>query len=375
MRLFILSLILFLNKANVFAVMPQDSIGLVLQDGKRYIQYLVEKGETLYRISTKYGIAVADLTKTNPELENGLKLGQILLIPRPLPKISETAYSKTDSSLQSPYIPKAKQDTTFIQTIEKESIGNKKVELSVSNSISTKTTYENAVKRVLVIPFDPYLYFSDADDEIASASKINRTRVRQAFRRRLNAYLEPKGFETIHLLGGNLKDSTTDLNLAYGSITYTYDNVTMKALRNPSTETNQSIGKTKKMTTHDKELSLTAAGLQSRSMLAKDEGKYFAVKIKDPNFFAIFNTKYHPDYYIFVSQFEVKTNYENCLDRARQNYERNFVTHFSIFDNMGNLVSGGRVKNQYESNNNRIEKILADNIPAIAEKIMDELPR
>jgi hypothetical protein len=129
------------------------------------------------------------------------------------------------------------------------------------------------------------------------------------------------------------------------------------------------------MTTHDKELSLTAAGLQSRSMLAKDEGKYFAVKIKDPNFFAIFNTKYHPDYYIFVSQFEVKTNYENCLDRARQNYERNFVTHFSIFDNMGNLVSGGRVKNQYESNNNRIEKILADNIPAIAEKIMDELPR
>jgi LysM repeat protein len=366
---------LFLNKANVFAVMPQDSIGLVLQDGKRYIQYLVEKGETLYRISTKYGIAVADLTKTNPELENGLKLGQILLIPRPLPKISETAYSKTDSSLQSPYIPKAKQDTTFIQTIEKESIGNKKVELSVSNSISTKTTYENAVKRVLVIPFDPYLYFSDADDEIASASKINRTRVRQAFRRRLNAYLEPKGFETIHLLGGNLKDSTTDLNLAYGSITYTYDNVTMKALRNPSTETNQSIGKTKKMTTHDKELSLTAAGLQSRSMLAKDEGKYFAVKIKDPNFFAIFNTKYHPDYYIFVSQFEVKTNYENCLDRARQNYERNFVTHFSIFDNMGNLVSGGRVKNQYESNNNRIEKILADNIPAIAEKIMDELPR
>lgn len=375
MRLFILSLILFLNKANVFAVMPQDSIGLVLQDGKRYIQYLVEKGETLYRISTKYGIAVADLTKTNPELENGLKLGQILLIPRPLPKISETAYSKTDSSLQSPYIPKAKQDTTFIQTIEKESIGNKKVELSVSNSISTKTTYENAVKRVLVIPFDPYLYFSDADDEIASASKINRTRVRQAFRRRLNAYLEPKGFETIHLLGGNLKDSTTDLNLAYGSITYTYDNVTMKALRNPSTETNQSIGKTKKMTTHDKELSLTAAGLQSRSMLAKDEGKYFAVKIKDPNFFAIFNSKYHPDYYIFVSQFEVKTNYENCLDRARQNYERNFVTHFSIFDNMGNLVSGGRVKNQYESNNNRIEKILADNIPAIAEKIMDELPR
>lgn len=375
MRLFVCFFLLTAQYLPAFATLPQDSIGFVQQNGKYYLKYLVEKGETLYRISTKYGLTVADLTKANPELENGLKLGQILLIPRPSLKISKTTISKPDSSLQTAALPIEKKDTAIAQTIEKEAIGNKKEELTVSTPSPTIATYENVVKRVLVIPFDPYLYFSDADDEIAAASKINRTRVRMAFRRRLNAYLEPKGFETIHLLGGNIKDSTSDLNLAYGSITYTYDNVTMKATRNPSTETNPPTGKNKKMTNRDKELSLTAASLQSRSMLAKDEGKYFAVKIKDPNFFAIFNSKYHPDYYIFVSQFEVKTNYENCLDRARQNYERNFVTHFSIFDHKGNLISGGRVKNQYESNNNRIEKILADNIPAIAEKIMDELPR
>ena len=375
MRLFVCFFLLTAQYLPAFATLPQDSIGFVQQDGKYYLKYLVEKGETLYRISTKYGLTVADLTKANPELENGLKLGQILLIPRPSLKISKTTISKPDSSLHRAALPIEKKDTAIAQTIEKEAIGNKKEELAVSTPSPTIATYENVVKRVLVIPFDPYLYFSDADDEIAAASKINRTRVRMAFRRRLNAYLEPKGFETIHLLGGNIKDSTTDLNLAYGSITYTYDNVTMKAVRNPSTETNPPMGKNKKMTNRDMELSLTAASLQSRSMLAKDEGKDFAVKIKDPNFFAIFNSKYHPDYYIFVSQFEVKTNYENCLDRARQNYERNFVTHFSIFDHKGNLISGGRVKNQYESNNNRIEKILADNIPAIAEKIMDELPR
>jgi len=98
------------------------------------------------------------------------------------------------------------------------------------------------------------------------------------------------------------------------------------------------------------------------------------VKIKNNTFFPLFNEKYHADYYIFVSQFEVKTNYEHCLDRALQNYERTFVTHFSIFDKSGKQISGGRVKNMYESNNNHLEKILADNIPPLADQIMSEMP-
>ena len=90
MRLFVCFFLLTAQYLPAFATLPQDSIGFVQQDGKYYLKYLVEKGETLYRISTKYGLTVADLTKANPELENGLKLGQILLIPRPSLKISKT---------------------------------------------------------------------------------------------------------------------------------------------------------------------------------------------------------------------------------------------------------------------------------------------
>jgi len=113
----------------------------------------------------------------------------------------------------------------------------------------------------------------------------------------------------------------------------------------------------------------------SRASLSKDESKYFAVKIKDPNFFNYFNTKYNIDYYIFINQFEVKTNYENCLDRARQNYERSFITHFSIFDSSGKQIAGNRIKINYESNENRIQKILADNMQKVADKIIAELPK
>ena len=463
MRYLFSLLFLTLVSQLVIAGTPQDSIGFVKQEGKFYVKYLVEPGETIYRISTKYGIPVSDLLEENPELEKGLKVGQVLLIPyspekRPtntdeqeagsqyytvekgetffsisrklnipvgdilkMNNIELKAGQKIVVSRQSsvsqqsvnnkqlsvtpepktedlkPITKETKPDakTTIIPEVKTQNLKPNPTEIKpepeskttnseqvtktpepkIQDPTPNTTEYNNSTKKVIVIPFDPYLYFSDADDEIAAVSKMHRTKVRQAFRKRLNAYLEPKGFETIHLLGGTAKDSTTDLNRAYSSISYTYDDVMMKAVRpEEKPDSKKTFGNLKKQTKNT-EVSLQAAMLQSRSTLAKDEGKYFSVKIKDPNFFPFFNGKYRADYYIFVSQFEVKTNYENCLDRARQNYERTFVTHFSIFDKSGIQISGGRIKNAYESNSNNIEKILADNIPNMAERIMAELPK
>lgn len=440
MRYLFLLLAANLLSLSVFCTSPQDSIGVTKQEGRFYLKYLVGPGETIYRISTKYGIPISDLMETNPELENGLKTGQVLLIPyapekRPAPEVDDNQYhvvekGETFFSISRKYnIPvgdllkannielktgqkivikkgpasasKPKEEADYStnfnvdaakteplkQASEKPQAKENKTP-STETSVTEKKTeepaassnyydYTNSTKRILVIPFDPYLYFSDADDEIAAVSHISRTKVRQAFRRRLNAYLEPKGYETIHLLGGQVKDSTTDLNRIYSSISYTYDNVMMTGLRTEEQtrpQTGTGSGTLKKGTKNESS-SPHPPSLESRASLAKDDGKYFAVKIKDPNFFPFFDGKYKPDYYIFVSQFEVKTNYENCLDRARQNYERNFVTHFSIFDKTGTQISGGRLKSNYESGTNSIEKILADNIPAIAERIMGELPK
>ncbi len=448
MRITLFLVCLFTYLLDIQGAVPLDSIGMTKQEGKFYIRYLVGPGETIYRISTKYGIPISDLLELNPQLESGLKTGQMLLIPyapekKPAPEIDDNQYhtvekGETFFSISRKYnIPvgellkannielKAGQkivlkkgpSTTVKQTEENDNstsfnAGSTKADLSEvketaketkqtkapapeptadkttketdmaanvpAKSAPTETSptsysdYTNSTKRVLVIPFDPYLYFSDADDEIAGVSHIHRTKVRQAFRKRLNAYLEPKGFETIHLLGGNAKDSTTDLNRIYSSISYTYDDVMMTGIRPDDKPINPlATGSAKK----DKTPSNHPPALQSRASLAKDDAKYFAVKIKDPNFFPFFDAKYRPDYFIFVSQFEIKTNYENCLDRARQNYERTFVTHFSIFDKTGTQISGGKLRSNYESGTNNLEKILADNIPGMAEQIMAELPK
>ena len=70
----------------------------------------------------------------------------------------------------------------------------------------------------------------------------------------------------------------------------------------------------------------------------------------------------------------MKTNYENCLDRAALNYERTFVTHYSIFDINGKQIAGNKFKTNYNSNSNYIYTIVSDNAPKIVERIMADIP-
>ncbi len=424
--------ILFISCVNSISCKEleiKDSVGIVNINGKPFLRHMVTPGETIYGISSKYKVAVTDLLEINPQLENGLKVGQEISIPYD-PRLNVTQINKQEDDGRTYHL--VENGETFYSLAKKYNISvgellklndielkvgqrivisNKKnlndSEQPKNTSLPTKTSqviteivdnkivvnnepdvkpvikspdtlktqpYFNTTKRILVIPFDPYLYFSDADEEIAVMSKMERTKVRQAFRKRLNALLEPSGYETIHLLGGRIKDSLTDLNKVYSSVSYSYQDL----LYNPNAQTMRTSNESGQLKEANKDNTTRVANTDpmntSRASLAKDQNKYFGVKIKDPNFFTYFNTKYKIDYYIFVNQFEVKTNYETCLDRARQNYERNFVTHFSIFESNGNQIAGNRIKINYESNENRIQKILTDNMQKVADKIIGELP-
>lgn len=61
--------------------MPQDSVGREIVNGQTFVLYRVEPKETLYSISNKYNLSVAELVKHNPSTESGLKIGDVLRIP------------------------------------------------------------------------------------------------------------------------------------------------------------------------------------------------------------------------------------------------------------------------------------------------------
>jgi LysM repeat protein len=503
----------------------KDSVGVTRINNVLYVKYLVSPGETIYGISTRYHVPVSDLLEINPELESGLKVGQVINIPyneelvrkdrereaaaKIVHKVQvhkvqpgETLYSlakkynvsldqlmkwnnmdlkvgqeivvgyqsntpqavtttqnpaapvnsETNKTVQQPVasakeVPAKKEETKPVrkddfefteprkdERLKDEVASNEKKETTqtVSQTVQTKapasqvkqdavaqsqpkqetaapkqvavkpkepvqvkeviiekteeapavsSTYpfDPELQQVLIIPFDPYLYFSDADHEIAAKSKIAPTKVREVFRRRLTALMEAPGYENIYLLGGKSQDSVSDLNRIYSSVTYNFQN----SIANPyykgpaDNDADHARGSTAKnwLEKQKDKLTTTTAQTSAKAVYDKSEGQYFGVKVRNPeDFFGYFTAKYSVDYYIFINQFEVKTNYENCLDRSANNFERTFTTHFSIFDSTGKQIAGNKFKTFYNSNSNYVFTIVADNMDKIAQRILAELP-
>jgi len=66
---------------NAVFASTHDSIGVEKKDGKFYILHQVDAKETLYSISKRYSAKVEDIKSANPEMGEGLKIGQTIRVP------------------------------------------------------------------------------------------------------------------------------------------------------------------------------------------------------------------------------------------------------------------------------------------------------
>lgn len=73
---------------------PLDSIGSEVINGRTYVLYQVEEGETVYSISTKYGASMRDIVAATPEVKKGLQIGMVIKVPY---KKGSKAPSKSNS--------------------------------------------------------------------------------------------------------------------------------------------------------------------------------------------------------------------------------------------------------------------------------------
>lgn len=86
-------------------------------DGKNYILYPVQPGEGMYAVARKFNVAYKDLNTLNPEAVNGLKTGQILLIPATAQLASNTVSNGNKAS--GTQQPSVKSNNT-VKTTEKK---------------------------------------------------------------------------------------------------------------------------------------------------------------------------------------------------------------------------------------------------------------
>lgn len=226
--------------------------------------------------------------------------------------------------------------------------------------------------KVMIIPYDPRYYLSDADRDIMEQSKTDPEKFRNRFRHEVDRHVQRtigRSYYCISLLNDTAAELRETLYEVIGRTGYKYEKaipITPKPI-----ESDQVVKKVKDPDEKEHRDSKTA----SMYIPVKDNAVYMhAVVSKPKDLFEQLNQRYETDYYVFLNQFDIKTNYNSCLDIANKIYRREVMVHFSIYDKTGNLIAGSYATSYFPSDSNDANKIIGDCFPQIAGYIAGCLP-
>jgi hypothetical protein len=228
------------------------------------------------------------------------------------------------------------------------------------------------VHKVMLIPYDPRYYLSDADRDILEQSKIAPDKFRKSFRYSIDRSIQRAigaSYYCISLLNDTVASYEETMLKIFSKTGYVYEKaipITPKAQ-----DDDRIVIKSKTSDTRDHEDSKTA----SQYIPVKKDAKYMQAVVKNPNeLFKELNEEYETDYFVFVTQFDIKTNYSSCLDIANKVYRREVMVHFTIYDKEGKIIAGSYATSYFPSNSNHPNKIIGDCFPELSRYVAGCLP-
>ena len=230
-----------------------------------------------------------------------------------------------------------------------------------ANGSGKDSEAHQASPKIMIIPYEPRMFLSDADLDISEYSELTPQQIRTTFRtgitEKVNAQLKEE-HETYSFLNDLRPEAMDELKRIYGAIDYSMD--TSFAILHPQQDTTN--GKT----------ALSEKKLRKKEIEKREAGgdiKFMNVKILDPQLLSDMNGKYGADVFVFLTQAEIKTKAKDCIDFQSKNYQREFKLHYAVYSKNGEELFGDVITVQSLSASNDINKIIADNFPMIAEQV------
>ncbi len=230
--------------------------------------------------------------------------------------------------------------------------------LDVPDSLVKKDSIQTI--KMLIVPFNPNMYFSDADKDIGEVSKVDQNQVRN----KVSASLESSVSSYLDLyydVEGLSKqtDGRDDLDLIFGSISYSPQEIeTPKEEKKSGLKGLREKVKTKQVEAPEEQ---------------KDPESYMDIEFADSRLIDYLSSKYGVDYVIFFNQFEIKTDYENCIDLQMRNYYREIKVHYSVVGKDGKKISGDVITIPYNSNENNLQVIVKENFGQISQMLFNRI--
>ena len=226
------------------------------------------------------------------------------------------------------------------------------------SGISLQIPTGKKYSKVMVIPYNPNMYFSDADDAIAKASNKTPEEIRRMFRHGIaydvSVRILPR-YPIKNMLYDTSEIAQRDLYLIYKNISY-------RKMKSPSYKKDDEQEAPKDITSGETPV------VQSASLK-----EYIGVEAPK-GMLQYLHERYGTDLFVFINQFNLVTNYKYCTDRSINNFTRDVIVHFSIYDKDGNYLYGDAVRVTFNKRTNHIDEIMMHNFPVIADYIAQHVP-
>jgi len=243
--------------------------------------------------------------------------------------------------------------------------------------------------RVLIIPFEPKMYISSADKEIAKRTNLTHQEIRENMRYGISSQMRHavgKGMKSVSLMHIDTGDVGRDLGYIYNSIGYKYKPLpTEDVARNKQNEEdvkpiNKLKGSFNKLVKHDKPAPKETDGGtrikngQIQSTVSYGE-KFMNTSIHNPNLLNVLSAKYNVDVFLFINEL----NIEAAAPASRTglsslSYKRRVKVHYTIFDKDGKELHGGAAIVYMPATTNDMNKIINNYFPILAQNMSDSIP-
>lgn len=236
---------------------------------------------------------------------------------------------------------------------------------------------------ILVIPYNPDFYFSDADHQLAENNQVSIPEIRDRFRSGLQLSMQTRIYRHVGLTSKSLlvtKDDLDDqdqLAKVYRSVSYRMADTKVPLLQEEDPEQGQETvtDKVKKwLNLPDKKVA-QEDGRDLGLNFTQPEKGYMHAHLRNPDLLRELYQTYGTTYFLFINQFELITNFAHCLDRSVDNFERSVRVHFTLYDYTGKWLYGNAVTMTTDTRAMKTQDIIDENCIPIANFIAEQLPQ
>lgn len=221
----------------------------------------------------------------------------------------------------------------------------------------------------MLIPLEPEMIFNDSETEMMKENKTKISEIRFKFQQAINdniqaQIIDGKGLQTHSLFNDTSKQAAIDLKKLYANLNYG---------KSENPEFNNQKKKPffiKIKEKINKKIDDDTANTEEIGIVKdKPSENYINVTFRNNKILQEMNDKYNTDYFVFINQLELKTNYESCLDRSINLFKRDYDLHYSVYDATGKQVAGGISSIHVNKSSNDLNDIIQKYIPKLVDNV------